>query len=88
MKATSKTIAGNFIRKSEIQTEEVISSVRKVMQIWLYPLTTCVVEREIYFNARLWFRGVSLYVGSRGSPICGFAECDYYLPVYGSAGLA
>jgi hypothetical protein len=51
--------------------------------------------------ACLWFRGahpsvvsrgailtICLPVGSRGSPVCGFAGCySYYMPVCGFAGL-
>jgi hypothetical protein len=70
------------------------------MPIWLYLVTICVVVREIYCNACLWVCGahlsvvsqgailtLCLSVGSRGSPVCGFAGCYlYYLPVRGFAG--
>jgi len=50
------------------------------MPIWLYLVTICVVVREIYCNACLWFRGAHLSVVSRGAIL-------YYLPVCGFAGL-
>jgi len=71
------------------------------MPIWLYLVTICVVVREIYCNACLWFRGahlsvvlrgailtICLSVGSQGSLVCGFAGCwSYYFPVCGFVGL-
>jgi hypothetical protein len=62
LKDTCRTTAGNFIQKSNIETEEVLLSTGQVMPIWLYLVTLCVVVREIYCNVCLWVHGAHLSV--------------------------
>jgi len=91
-KDTSRTTAGNSIPKSEMKTEEALLSTRKVILIWLYLMTICVLVTEIYFNASLGVRRVHSsgvlqgailticwWVGLQGSPVCGFTVCNSLL---------